>query len=88
MSVVFDGLWWWRSEFGGTINPYVQPEPSKDLVPPAFAPTDTPISPRTNQFTTTFDNSMIDLEQVPDWLLDVSGRVDWPWNVDFIQGFQ
>ena len=26
MSVFFDCLWWWRTEFGGTSNPYIEPD--------------------------------------------------------------
>ncbi len=83
MSVVFDSLWWWRSEFGGTSHPYLQTETSKDAISPSPKPLSATLLPSLDQGLAFLNDTALDFAQVPDWLLDVSGGADWSWDANY-----
>ena len=74
MSVYFDIHWWWRAEFGGSPNPYLEPENYQ-------------AAPFSQEHTSTVDESMIDsrvnLTTNPGLPLNVPSDADLPnWNWD------
>ncbi|KIW00368.1 uncharacterized protein PV09_08080 [Verruconis gallopava] len=91
MSVLFDSLWWWRSEFGGSTNPYIQSDPSvkksntssSSTTTINVAPTTTVDPPLDQTQSALHDGSVLNLDQVPEWLMDFAGMSDWQWDVNF-----
>ncbi|KAH8660473.1 hypothetical protein BX600DRAFT_514078 [Xylariales sp. PMI_506] len=85
MSVMFDCLWWWRTEFGGKVHPYVElaskgtpssmSGPRASLVPSAVAVACIPegeisLAP----------DPLFDPLQIPNWDIDRLLDASWNWN--------
>jgi hypothetical protein len=88
MSVFFDILWWWRAEFGGKPNPYI--EPGNTDQPPTlprenFEPSvlvteargfNSPSDPTLNHPETLMD-MLANASEIPDWNLGGFGDSSW-----------
>ena len=82
MSAFFDGLWWWRAEFGGKSNPYVEAESYETPVasPDQANPSQSVAEmghPQSNQL---LELSSNDPALLPNFILDASQIPDWNWE--------
>ncbi|KAH8892217.1 hypothetical protein GQ53DRAFT_841049 [Thozetella sp. PMI_491] len=89
MSIVFDCLWWWRAEFGGKSNPYIEQESE---APPGFVRTahttasatapekSDSLNDEPPMHPTTLPATLLDLTEVPDWNWEGLEDLDWNWN--------
>lgn len=85
MSVLFDSLWWWRGEFGGSFNPYVETENPQDGHGPSMS------DAIHEDFEPALENHGMNifgwdpeaLAGLPDWLVNISGKPSWQWDSDF-----
>lgn len=78
MSVFYDCLWWWRMEFEGTWNPYIEAPENEALIR-----TNTPGSAVVRSVSTnaeTFPGLLPDTLEVPDW--DFGIDLDWNFSCD------
>ena len=75
MSVLFDSHWWWRAEFGGQLNPYLEPE-NDQTAPSAVAAisSGSAIGQKNHDSSnvdsiipTTFTNLLVEASEIPDF---------------------
>ncbi|KAF1817565.1 hypothetical protein P152DRAFT_454146 [Eremomyces bilateralis CBS 781.70] len=81
MSVLFDCLWWWRAEFGGKSNPYVESE--TDRTHAASSSIEASVSTETiihQNIAELFEVESIDQGTLPNPLLDPSELPNWNWG--------
>jgi hypothetical protein len=83
MSVLFDALWWWRSEYAGTSNPYVGADPPCIIAGPAAEQIEPIPLPQVDSNFGAFNDSTFDFNQVPNWLLNFSDVPGWQWEPSF-----
>lgn len=90
LSVLYDSLWWWRAEFGGKSNPYVEQEP--DRMPSSSTGVCEPSTPAlgTQMLDSTLGPTLTtaqlsppeflaDASDIPDWNWEGPGDVNWNW---------
>ncbi|KAL7916132.1 hypothetical protein GGI35DRAFT_21864 [Trichoderma velutinum] len=90
LSVLFDSFWWWRAEFGGKSNPYVEQEP--DRMPSSSTGVGEPSTSAlgTQMLDSTLDLALTtaqlspseflaDASDIPDWNWEGLGDVNWNW---------
>jgi len=88
MSVYFDCLWWWRTEFGGTWNPYIEPETNSTSNNPSTNTAGLSTSAMDHQNVNTGpDLTSINLASFPDLLADASEVPDWNFGIDLDWNF-
>jgi hypothetical protein len=80
MSVLFDALWWWRAEFGGKSNPYVESETERPRVLPSAGTTESATTLAQRELDV--QPSMVSMNEpmLPNLFLDASELPDWNWE--------
>ncbi|KAK5677191.1 hypothetical protein LTS10_010380 [Elasticomyces elasticus] len=89
LSILYDSLWWWRAEFGGTgTNPYIQTDRTdgttvSHAVAEILSSTATEQLANQSRAVIPFDGGaaqdmLADLPDIADW--QESGMADWDWQ--------
>lgn len=92
MSVLFDSFWWWRAEFGGKSNPYVESYRSPVASPAMRAAADPTAMEHDHQPAgnaaagdiphidqSLLLNNFLDASHIPDWSWEEFGDQDLNW---------
>jgi hypothetical protein len=90
MSVLFDCLWWWRAEFGGKSNPYVESEQERTTTSSNTGLTEMPTATTGHQSMSalpeldainegTLPSLLLDASEIPDWNWEEFGDLDFNW---------
>jgi transcriptional regulatory protein LEU3 len=88
MSVLFDCLWWWRAEFGGKCNPYIEPESDRVFVSSSTGTMEAATIGQQSLHTpaalistdqSTPPSQFLDASELPDWNWEELGDLDMNW---------
>lgn len=83
MSLVLDTHWWWRAEFGGKTNPYLESETAKSQEPSRTNPVlqennDTVLEPQPLAIDPSLLPSFLD-DALPNWNMDDTADFGLEW---------
>ena len=89
MSVLFDSHWWWRAQFGGQFNPYLESENDQPVssFTVAIMPSGSTAGYQRNHDSSTVDNinsatfvdMLVDPSEIPDLNWEELGDLELDW---------